>query len=192
MLNNFVIGPYLIVVTGLPASGKTTFSKALSKKFRIPLITKDEFKISLLGRLGKKDRAWDREIGMAAIDLQILVCQSILSQGLPVVLESNFNQEFDSPLIQKLIDSTRAKCFQVICGAKGEILYKRFLDRANNDSSRALLNHSSSEWKNKLAHGFDKPLDISEDIFTLDTTNLDHLDYSAAFETISNFFATNS
>ncbi|MCF8058644.1 MAG: ATP-binding protein [Bacteriovoracaceae bacterium] len=47
--------PKLIIVIGLPASGKTTLAKKLSEKFKVPLITKDQLKICLIDKLTKKD-----------------------------------------------------------------------------------------------------------------------------------------
>ena len=34
--------PVLVVVTGMPSSGKTTVAEALSRRLRLPLIAKDE------------------------------------------------------------------------------------------------------------------------------------------------------
>ena len=37
-------GPLLIIVSGLPATGKTTISKELAKEFSLPSIGKDTIK----------------------------------------------------------------------------------------------------------------------------------------------------
>jgi len=39
-----MIKPLLIVVTGRPASGKTTLSRILSAEIKCPLLSRDEFK----------------------------------------------------------------------------------------------------------------------------------------------------
>jgi uridine kinase len=43
-LNFYMIKPLLIVVTGRPASGKTTLSRILSAEIKCPLLSRDEFK----------------------------------------------------------------------------------------------------------------------------------------------------
>ena len=44
--------PLLIVVTGMPSSGKTTVADGLASQLRLPMIAKDEIKESLYDSLG--------------------------------------------------------------------------------------------------------------------------------------------
>lgn len=55
-----------ILVTGLPASGKTTLARALSHALGMPLLSKDVVKESLFGTLSGLDRT---EVSRAANDL---------------------------------------------------------------------------------------------------------------------------
>jgi predicted kinase len=57
----------LIVVTGLPGSGKATLSAELAARLDLPLIAKDRYKEILFDTLGVRDRSWSRQIGQAAI-----------------------------------------------------------------------------------------------------------------------------
>ena len=167
----------LLVITGLPATGKTTLAKTLSEKLSIPLSTKDQFKICLLQHLGKKDRAWDIKLGIAAVDLQILMANSLLKTKTPVILESNFKQEYDAPKIKALIQSTKCECLQLVCGAEGERLFKRYAKRAALDNSRDLLTQDLDEWKRKLQKGFEGPLELPGDFLSIDTTDFAKVDY---------------
>jgi cytidylate kinase len=60
----------LILLTGLPGSGKTTLAGKLASGLNLPLIAKDHFKEILFDTMGIGDRAWSRKIGQAAIALQ--------------------------------------------------------------------------------------------------------------------------
>ncbi len=49
--------PLLLVVTGMPSSGKTTVAEDLARRLRLPLIAKDEIKESLYDSRGAEDVA---------------------------------------------------------------------------------------------------------------------------------------
>lgn len=46
----------LIIITGLPGTGKTTLGRKLAEEFRLPFISKDDIKEFLFDNLGWKDR----------------------------------------------------------------------------------------------------------------------------------------
>lgn len=167
--------PKLIIVTGLPATGKTWLATELSQAFHIPLIAKDPLKISILEFLGTADRAWDRKIGIAAIHQQILFARELLSKNIPVILESNFKQEFDASLLMFLVNELKVDCLQIVCGAQGEVLVQRFSERMKMDASRKALGekefNNTEEWTPMLLKGFDDPLNIPGKVLTVDTTD---------------------
>ena len=43
--------PLLLIVSGLPASGKSTLGARLARTLNLPFVTKDEYKALLLARL---------------------------------------------------------------------------------------------------------------------------------------------
>jgi hypothetical protein len=47
----------------------------------------------MLRQLGVRDRAWDIQIGIAAVRLKMQMATEVLRQGIPVILESNYKQE---------------------------------------------------------------------------------------------------
>ncbi len=59
----------VVVVTGLPGSGKTTLSRRLSGALKLPLLSKDLIKESLFDVMGVNDRAWSLHLGAAAMEV---------------------------------------------------------------------------------------------------------------------------
>src|SRR5215475_7164343 len=64
----------VVLVNGLPAAGKTTLARALSRRLRLPLFSKDVIKeahADVLGALPPGDgaqRHWNSRLGAAASD----------------------------------------------------------------------------------------------------------------------------
>jgi predicted kinase len=61
--------PRLIIVTGRPASGKTTLARWLAQEIHLPVVSKDSIREVLFERLGWKDRPWAQLLGRVSIDL---------------------------------------------------------------------------------------------------------------------------
>ena len=58
-----------ILVTGIPASGKSTMAKYLSKELGIPMFSKDEIKERLFDTLGFQSREEKVRLGVAAMEI---------------------------------------------------------------------------------------------------------------------------
>ena len=58
--------PRLLIVNGLPGSGKTTLSRELAPRLGLPLISKDDIKELLFDQLGWSDREQSKRFGGAA------------------------------------------------------------------------------------------------------------------------------
>ncbi len=82
--------PLLLVVTGMPSSGKTTVAEGLARRLRLPLIAKDEIKESLYDSLGAGDVASSAGIGRAAYALIFALARTTLDSGVSVLVEANF------------------------------------------------------------------------------------------------------
>jgi predicted kinase len=82
--------PLLVVVTGMPSSGKTTFAESLAERLRLPLIAKDDLKESLFDSLGAGDVAWSGRLGDAAYTLIFDLATTILAARVSMIIEANF------------------------------------------------------------------------------------------------------
>jgi predicted kinase len=114
----------LVLLTGLPGSGKTTLSVQLAREMRLPLIAKDRYKAILFDQLGVGDEAWSRQIGQAAIALQYDAMATVKSAVVDSALWSGISEPEVTALGLDLV--------QVHCDCAFELARTRFLARVHD------------------------------------------------------------
>lgn len=119
---------YLILITGLPATGKTSFAKYLSKKMKIPMVSKDIIKESLFDTVGFKNRGEKIALGVAAMEIMYHFAEKHLEVDQPIILENNF-ENASKPSLEKLIDKYKCKVMTVKFYTDISVLTERFLER---------------------------------------------------------------
>jgi AAA domain len=82
--------PLLVVVTGMPASGKSTLARALAAELKLPLVSKDDIKERLYEELGTGDAGWSRRLGRTAYAVIFAFCRELLAVGRSTIAEVNF------------------------------------------------------------------------------------------------------
>ncbi|HLN19114.1 MAG TPA: hypothetical protein VK255_03015 [Patescibacteria group bacterium] len=97
--------PLLIMISGLPASGKTTLAKKISNHFKLPCFFADEIKETISERIcGRENNEMFPKIAQAAFDVFYkLICGSILS-GMSCVAETLFIKDFTVPELERISD----------------------------------------------------------------------------------------
>jgi predicted kinase len=102
----------LIIVTGLPATGKSRFAEALARTLGLPLLAKDAIKEPLLDRLHPVDAAGSRRLSDLSFALLFLLAPQLPGRGL--ILEGNFRRGEHEPQLAALLASA-ASSAQVLC-----------------------------------------------------------------------------
>lgn len=82
--------PLVVLVTGAPASGKSTVGRQLARALGLPFFAKDVFKETLFDALGWSDREWSRKLAVASMQLLYTCAAAELEVGRSLVLECNF------------------------------------------------------------------------------------------------------
>ena len=169
--------PYLVIVHGSPATGKTTIARFLADQLNLPLVTKDDIKERLFEKLGWSDRAWSRKVGAATYSILIYVVEQQLRAGASLVVESNFNFESDS-VFEDLSKRVSFEAVQVICQASRDVVLERFSSR----QARGLRHPGHVDTvvveEMRSADHAEKtgPLSIGGEVIELDTDDFERLD----------------
>lgn len=113
-----------IVVTGPPASGKSTVSATLAETLGLPLIAKDTMKDVLIDVLGADDVQRSRELGRAAV----AVLKTVVA-GLPgAVIDSVW---VDRPAAVHWLGRLPGPVVEVFCRCARDVLEQRYRQRAS-------------------------------------------------------------
>ena len=127
-------GLNLVLLAGLPASGKSHFARFLSSKLGYPVIAKDAIKEILFDDVGFRSRDEKVKLGVAAMDLMYDQADTLLGQGISVILDNNF-ENVSLPGVQKLMEKYRPNTVTVRFEGDPKAVYQRFVKR-DADPSR--------------------------------------------------------
>jgi predicted kinase len=175
----------LIIVTGLPCSGKTRLGREISRLHKLPFISKDGFKERLFDTLGYSDRAWSRKLGAASYEMMFYVLEELLEVGQSCVLEANFYPNFHSEPLARVTQKFQTQVMQIHCVTRPEVLLERFKSRWNSGerhpghADEVMLPEMELLVKQKIL-----PLELPGPVFELDTTDLANLETAALFAAI--------
>jgi len=125
--------PVLIIITGIPASGKTTLARAITNRYQLPLLQKDIIKETLYDSMEHTNNAQSPMLGGVSLQLIFTLANTFLSAGQSVVLESNFHKDRDFEQLLTLINKYQPNVVQIVCKGDSKTLFDRFKHRATTE-----------------------------------------------------------
>lgn len=120
--------PVLIVVTGSPATGKTTIARSLSEEMRLPLVSKDSIKEELYDSLEGAEPSDSHRLGYAAIRLMTSWARRLLEKDVTIIVESNFKSSLSVGDLRELFEISRPVLVQ--CMAPESDVLDRYIERS--------------------------------------------------------------
>lgn len=122
----------IVLISGPPASGKSTIARPLAEALGFALLTKDDIKESLFASLGGTpgDVAFSRRLSDASMQL----LWDLAPRCPRIVLEANFRtqSEFERAQVASLIARPRTQLVEVFCHIPLEEAARRFAARARH------------------------------------------------------------
>lgn len=135
-----------VVVSGPPASGKSTLAPALASELSLPLVAKDTIKDALMSVLPVPDVETSRQIGRGAVAAMLAVAAE---SPIGAVLESNFYRSVAIHELRRL----PGPVVEVFCRCDQAIAGDRYAARAGTRHAGHFdgLRPSEELWNNEVA-----------------------------------------
>lgn len=180
--------PPVLIVSGAPATGKTTLGKRIASEFALPFLSRDDIKESLYDTIGAGDRDRSRQLGIASIQLLFYVVERLLEVGQGLVVESNFYDRYDTPRFKAVLARYPARVVQIHCTAAAPVVIARYRERA--DTSERHPGHLGAAVLPELRAGLRDatwgPLRLAAPCITVNTTDFATLDHAGLCGAVRN------
>ena len=159
----------MIIVSGMPATGKTRFAEWLSHETSVQLLSLDDL--------------WET-LGTTAVPFAQYwaLCEDTMKTSAPLIIEFGFNNEM-KPMINNLFEKYKYQTINVHFDTTIEVAYRRFNDRRYYDMGGAKPQISFEEFMKIVEHDdaklkSSKVFRYGECIIFVDTTDFSIVSYT--------------
>jgi predicted kinase len=177
------VSPLLVIVSGPPASGKTTIGEMLAAELNLPLLTKDGIKELLADSLDVAGVEWSKKLGAASFDLLFDLAHRLLTAGTSVIIEGNFDPEQSTDRFATIVRDDGAAVVQVIVRADADELVERYKRRDASGKRHAIHvdgdRVSDKSFEAQLQRDSLPPLKVEGQVIEIDTTDGETVDVTA-------------
>jgi predicted kinase len=171
-----------VVVTGPPASGKSTIAEVIAKRLRAPLIAKDAVKEALFDGLGTGDVEWSKKLGIATYGILYLMLEQELRAGRSCVLEANFDHNEASAQLAAIQLRRPFRALQIVCTAERSILVERFVERSDSRHPGHIDGERLEDVEESIDAGRWRALELDGETIEVDTTDWETVDVDSLVE----------
>lgn len=123
----------LIIIAGMPATGKSTVAGEIGKALGMPILEKDDIKEEMFDTIGYTDLIQKRALDTAATNILLRNTEVLLKSGVSLILVNNFDSAM-APTVQSMIDRCGCRCVTVFLNGDPEVLYQRYVERDKKNS----------------------------------------------------------
>ncbi|MFF2194400.1 AAA family ATPase [Streptomyces sp. NPDC058157] len=126
--------PLLAVVSGPPATGKTTLARELAQHLGCPAILRDEIKQGMVMNHPDHDLNGDAPLNIPALEAFFATIAVLLRAGSTVVAEAAFQDRLWRPGLEPLTAFANLRIIR--CTTPTSTIARRISDRVHHDSHR--------------------------------------------------------
>jgi predicted kinase len=163
--------PLVVLVSGAPASGKSTLARQVAADFALPLLAKDLIKETLFDALGTPDRARSSELSLASFRVLYAVLGQLVDASVSVVVDCNFHRGHSEDELRPLV--ARSRAVLVHCQTTPDEITRRYERRVA--LAQRHPGHHDSTFRNDLAatlgSGIYDPIDLDLPTIRVNTTD---------------------
>jgi predicted kinase len=118
----------VLIIAGMPASGKSTVAKAMREAFGFPILEKDALKEAIFDTMGFRNYAEKRASDHAANAVLLRCAEALLKAGQPMILDNNFDEK-SADQLNALLERYECRCVTVFLGDDADAFYRRYVER---------------------------------------------------------------
>lgn len=177
MMDHTWLMTVLVVISGPPASGKTTLGGEISRELGLPLLSRDDLKETLFDTLGTADREWSKKLGEVSWRLLYQVTETLIGAGQSVIAETNFTADPDGARLERIVAEHGCEVVHVHCTAEPGLLLERFAGRVERGQRHPghVDEQTLPEVESMVASGWPRPR-LPGRTYYIDTTNPGDID----------------
>jgi predicted kinase len=153
--------PALVLVTGLPGTGKSTLARAVAERAGFQVIRSDVVRKELAG--GAEDR-YTPEWGRKTYAECARRAEGLLFEGQRVLVDANFRQEKQRRLFLDLAARGGVPAILFVCRVEPEVIKERLAERSGDASD------ANWEVYQMLAHTWEEPSETTRRSYRALTT----------------------
>lgn len=173
--------PQLVVVSGVPAAGKTTTARRLAADLAAPLLWRGALRRAVLEPIAASFPGVQHQIPAATDRLVSAAVETAVAAG-PVVLDANLHNNRQRQALRGLIERLELDCFEVYLSGEPKTLLRRLEQRADPPVTEELREYVEGVYSGPHAPALEGLASVAQ----IDTTTFDHFDadYEVALTSI--------
>ncbi len=154
-----MVSPALVVVSGLPGTGKTYFSRRLAERFPFTIVESDAMRKVLF-----PTPSYSHHESSHLFEAIHCLIENLLERGTPVILDATNLQERNRERIYHIADTRGARLIIVNTKSPPEFVRQRLEERNNESGER-----SDADWQvyQRMRPSVER---IGRNFFSLDTS----------------------
>jgi predicted kinase len=189
--------PLLIIISGLPAAGKTHLSTLLAKELHLPLFGRDNISEILFDRLELQASDWSTKQRRTSYELLYWTMSEMLKAGQSLIVESSFDANFAKRRFAGWHELYDFEPLQIIVTADKHVLLDRYRRRLQDPQTSskshpvhfAYLTYERYRQKLEAGRWAVEPLDVGGEAWHIDTSDPNTVDYADIVARISSKLA---